>query len=203
MTIPFVMRGVGDPVGLGLVASLGCPGGNVTGLSYSVETKTLGKGLELLKDAVPEIQRVAILSNPTNPMNGLELRDLKGAARSLGLQLQPLEAGAPEAIDGAFAAVASERADAMFVVADSMFFMHRARLAELAVRNRLPSMYGNREAVEAGGLMSMGPTLRLSFGRPLSTWTRSSRALSPPSSLSNSRRSLNSLSTYKQRRHWA
>jgi ABC-type uncharacterized transport system substrate-binding protein len=162
-TIPIVMRGVGDPVGLGLVSSLGRPGGNVTGLSYSVGTETLGKGLELLKEAVPEVQRVAILSNPANPMHHLALSDVKRAARVLGLQLQPPEARGPEGFDDAFALVTSERADALLVIADSMFFIHRARLADLAVRNRLPSMYGNREAVEAGGLMSYGADFASQF----------------------------------------
>jgi putative tryptophan/tyrosine transport system substrate-binding protein len=162
-TVPIVMRGVGDPVGLGLVSTLARPGGNVTGLSYSVGTETFGKGLELLKETVPNVQRVAILSNPANPLHDLALSDLKDAARWLGVQLQLLEARGPEGFDGAFAALARESAEAHFVVADSMFFDHRTRLADLALKSRLPSMYGNREAVEAGGLMSYGPDFAYQF----------------------------------------
>jgi len=114
-TIPIVMRGVGDPVGLGLVASLGRPGGNVTGLSYSVGMDTIGKGLELLKQAVPKVRRVTILSNPANPVHVHAVENLKGVARSLGLQLQLLEARGPEAFDGAFAAMARERSEALLV----------------------------------------------------------------------------------------
>jgi putative ABC transport system substrate-binding protein len=117
----------------------------------------------LLKEAVPEIQRVAILSNPANPSNELALRDVSGAARLLRLQLQLLEARGPEDFEGAFVAAASEHAQALFVVADSMFFIHRIRLADLAERNRLPSMYGNREAAEAGGLMSYGADFASQF----------------------------------------
>ena len=157
-TIPIVMRGVGDPVGLGLIESLARPGGNVTGLSYSVGMETFGKGLELLKEAVPEVRRVAILSNPGNPAHARAVDALKGAARSLALQLLLLEARGPDAFDAAFAAMARERVGALFVVADSMFFLHQARLADLAVKSRLPSMHGYREDVDAGGLMSYGPS---------------------------------------------
>jgi len=157
-TIPIVMRGVGDPVGLGLIESLARPGGNVTGLSYSVGMETFGKGLELLKEAVPKVRRVAILSNPDNPAHARAVDAVKGAARSLALQLLLLEARGPDAFDAAFAAMARERVGALFVVADSMFFLHQARLADLAVKSRLPSMHGYREDVDAGGLMSYGPS---------------------------------------------
>jgi|SRR5215831_13934923 len=157
-TIPIVMRGVGDPVELGLIESLARPGGNVTGLSYSVGMETFGKSLELLKEAVPKVRRVAILSNPDNPAHARAVDTLKGTARSLALQLQLLQARGPDALDGAFAAMAKERVGALFVVADSMLFLHRARLADLAVKGRLPSMHGYREDVEAGGLMSYGPS---------------------------------------------
>jgi putative ABC transport system substrate-binding protein len=117
-TIPIVMATGGDPVGLGLVASLGRPGGNVTGLSFSVGTDTVSKGLELLKETVPNLRRVAVLSNPTNPSHALAISAVKVAARSLGVQLQLLEASGPNDFDGAFAAMAGERAQALVVVLD-------------------------------------------------------------------------------------
>ena len=163
--IPIVMTSAGDPVGLGLVASLGRPGGNVTGLSFSVGVETIGKGLELLKETVPKVRRVAVLSNPANPAHALAIRDLKVAARSLGVDLQLLEAREPDEFDGAFAAMAKERVEALFVVPDSMSLLHRARLADLAVKHQLPSMHGFREYVEAGGLMSYGASAVANFRR--------------------------------------
>ena len=157
-TIPIVMAGVGDPVELGLIASLARPGGNVTGLSFSVGMDIFGKGLELLREVVPKFRRVAILSNPANPSHALAITNVKAAAGSLGVQLQLLEAREPNQFDGAFAAMAKERVDALLVVADGMFIFHRARLADLAAKNRVPSMHGVRENVEAGGLMSYGPS---------------------------------------------
>jgi putative ABC transport system substrate-binding protein len=157
-TIPIVMTNVGDPVGLGLIASLARPGANVTGLSYRVGVETMGKALELLKETVPKVRRVAILSNPANPAQPITVRDVKVAARSLGVQLQLLEARGPNEFDGAFAAMAKDRVGALLVVADSMFIVHRTRVADLAAKNRLPAAYGLREHVEAGGLMSYGPS---------------------------------------------
>ena len=157
-TIPIVMAGVGDPVELGLIASLARPGANVTGLSFSVGMDIFGKGLELLREAVPKFRRVAILSNPGNPSHALAITNVKAAAGSFGVQLQLLEAREPNQFDGAFAAMAKERVDALLVVADGMFILHRARLADLAAKNRVPSMHGVRENVEAGGLMSYGPS---------------------------------------------
>jgi putative ABC transport system substrate-binding protein len=157
-TIPIVMWGVGDPVGLGLVASLARPGGNVTGLSYSVGMDTFGKGLELLGEALPKVRRVAVLSNPANPAHALASDNVKAAARSLGVQLQFLEARGPSEFDAAFAAMVKEGAAAVLVMGDSVFVFQRARLADLAVKHRLPTMHGNKENVEAGGLMSYGPS---------------------------------------------
>ena len=164
-TIPIVMRGVGNPVELGLVASLARPGGNVTGLSYNAGPEFFGKELALLQEAVPKVRRVAILSNPANPVQPLAIRSFKDAARSLGLQLLLLEARGPDALDDAFAAMTRERAGAVLVVADSMFSGHGGRLAGLAMKHRLPSMHGFREEAEAGGLMSYGPSFPFQFRR--------------------------------------
>jgi len=158
-TIPIVMISVADPVGLGFITSLARPGGNVTGLTFGVGMETAGKGLELLKEALPKVRRVAVLTNPANPGQPLALKNVKAAARSLGMQLQLLEVRGPDEFDGAFAAMARECVGALFVVSEAMFNLHRVRLADLAARNRLPSMHGFREDVEAGALMSYGPSL--------------------------------------------
>ena len=159
-TIPIVGLSLSEPVALGLVASLARPGGNVTGVTYSVDTDIFGKQLELLKDVVPKVRRVAVLSNPTGgPSYPLTMSNVKAAARSLGPQLQLHEAREPGEFDGAFAAMAKERAVALLVFGDPMFFLHRARLADLALKNRLPSMSTQWQWVDAGGLMSYGPSL--------------------------------------------
>ena len=158
-TIPIVMIYVRDPVGTGLIASLARPGGNVTGVSGSAGLEMFAKQLELLEETVPKIRRVAILSNPANAYHQLAIREVNVAARSLGVQLQLLEARGPNEFDGAFAAMAKERVGALVVLSDAIFSSHRARLADLAARSRLPAAYGVREYVEAGGLMSYGPSL--------------------------------------------
>jgi putative ABC transport system substrate-binding protein len=112
-TVPIVGVSLTEPVGIGLIASLARPGGNVTGVSYSVGADIFGKDLELLKEAVPKVRRVAVLSNPTSPAQPLTITNIKGAARSLGLQLQLVEARGPGDFDGAFAALARERVGAL------------------------------------------------------------------------------------------
>jgi putative ABC transport system substrate-binding protein len=164
-TIPIVMATSADPVGLGLVASLAWPGGNVTGLSFSVGLDVAGKELELLKETVPNVRRVAVLSNSGNPGNALALENVKTRARSLGVQLQILEARGPNELESAFKAMARERAEAFLVIPDSVFGFHRDRIQELAAKNRLPAMYGLREHTEAGGLMSYAVDLRDSLRR--------------------------------------
>jgi putative tryptophan/tyrosine transport system substrate-binding protein len=156
-TIPIVMTGVGDPVGSGLVASLARPGGNVTGL-VALSTELAGKQLEFLKDVLPTVSRVALLWNPTNPANALQVREADVAAQALGVQLHRVEVRSPDAFDSAFAAMTSAHAGALLVVADSMFFQHRRRLAELAATSHLPTMHNIRPFVEAGGLMAYGPS---------------------------------------------
>ena len=152
-TIPIVMAVVGDPVGSGLVASLGRPGGNVTGLS-SLAVELGPKQLQLLKQAVPRVSRVAVLSNPATQSHVLALKEVEVAARSLGVQLQILEARGSEEFDRAFAAMTRERASALLVLSDPVFLVYRTRLADLAAKSRLPAMYGLREHAEAGGLMA-------------------------------------------------
>jgi putative tryptophan/tyrosine transport system substrate-binding protein len=168
-TIPIVMIAVRDPVGIGLIASLARPGGNVTGVAGSAGLEWVAKQLELLKETAPKIRRVAILSNPANAYHQLAIREVNVAARSLGVQLQLVEARGPKEFDAAFAAMAKERVGALLVLSDSIFSSHRTRLADLAARSRLPAAYGIRESVEAGGLMSYGPSF-LDFYRRAATY---------------------------------
>jgi putative ABC transport system substrate-binding protein len=155
-TIPIVMVAVTDPVGLGLIASFARPGGNVTGLSYSYDFDIHGKRLQLLKEAVPNAQRVAILLNPAGSTQANTVSSVKTAAQSLGVSLQFLEVRAPNDFDAAFTAMAKDRADALLVVADPLFGTHAVRLAELAAKNRLPSIYGVRGEFDPGGLIFYG-----------------------------------------------
>jgi putative tryptophan/tyrosine transport system substrate-binding protein len=155
-TIPIVMTSVGDPVGSGLVASLARPGGNVTGLA-SVSPDLMGKQLEVLKAVLPTVSRVAVLWNPANPANALNVREAEMAAQALGIPLHLVEARGPEAFDRAFAAMTRAHAGALLVIGDRVFRQHRRRLAELAATSRLPTMHNVRTYVEAGGLMAYGP----------------------------------------------
>jgi putative tryptophan/tyrosine transport system substrate-binding protein len=164
-TIPLVTVAVGDPVALGLVASLARPGGNITGLTNSVGPEIAGKQLELLKEVVPKVSRMAVLWNPDTRGNALALRETEIAARALGLELQPLEARSLNDFDGAFATMTTKRAGALLVLGDVMFSTHRNRLAHLAAKSRLPTMYPARESVEAGWLMSYGPNTPELFRR--------------------------------------
>jgi putative ABC transport system substrate-binding protein len=159
-TIPIVGMGLTEPVAVGLVASLARPGGNVTGVAYSFHTDIFGKQLELLKEVVPRVRRVAVLSNPTvGPTHTLTMNSAKAAARPLGLELRLHEAREPGEFDGAFAAMAGDRAAALLVAGDAMFFAHRERLAVLALKHRLPAMSTQWQWVEAGGLLAYGPSL--------------------------------------------
>ena len=164
-TIPIVGVSLVDPVRLGLIQSLARPGGNVTGVSYSVGAEIFGKDLELLREAVPKVRRVAVLSNPDGPSQPLTLENITVAARSLGLQLLPVGARGPGEFNGAFATMVKQHAEALFVVTDPTYIAHRARLADLATRNRLPSIFTQRADVEAGGLMSYGPSFIAMYQR--------------------------------------
>ena len=158
-TIPIVGVSLTDPVGLGLIASIARPGGNVTGVSYSLDPQMFGKHLALLREVVPKVRRVAILSNPAGPAQPATVRNIKDAALSLGLQLALVEARGPEDFDAAFATIARERVGAVFVVMDPAFIAQRERLPDLAAKSRLPSMFTQRTDAEAGGLMSYGPSI--------------------------------------------
>ena len=155
-TIPIVMLAVGDPVGAGLVASLARPGGNITGLTNS-DVELAPKRLQLLKEVLPRLSRVAVLRNPTNLSGELQFRETQAAARSLGIELQLVDVRDPKELEGAFLAMAKARAGALTVLADPMFISRPKQIANLAMRSRLPSAFARRENAEAGGLMSYGP----------------------------------------------
>jgi putative ABC transport system substrate-binding protein len=154
-TIPIVMATVADPVGSGLVASLAHPGGNVTGLSIML-AELSAKQLQLLKEAIPRIARMAVLWNPDTPYHPKAVEDLKAAAPSLSIELKFVSARTPEQFDTAFSAVSRAHAQALYVLDAPLFFTHRMMLFKLASKARLPTMYGQRENVDEGGLMSYG-----------------------------------------------
>jgi len=162
--IPIVMAIHTDPIVSGLVASLAKPGKNVTGLS-PLGPELVGKRLQLLKEVVPGISRVVVLSNPSDTTQALLLRNAHVAARSLKVRLQVLEARAPSDFAGAFSAMAKERTGGVIILTSSMFYDQRARIAELAAQSRLPAIYSVKDYAEAGGLMAHGVNLGESFRR--------------------------------------
>ena len=157
-TIPIVMTNSSDAVRDGLVASLARPGGNVTGLSIFVPELT-GKRLELLKETVPKLSRVATIWNTANPGNTPLLKDMEVAARELGLKLQSVGIRGPDDLEGAFATIAKSHAGALNVLSDAFMATNRTLITGLALKNRLPSIYPSDGYVRAGGLMSYGPNL--------------------------------------------
>jgi putative ABC transport system substrate-binding protein len=153
-----VMIFVAEPVGLGLVMSLARPGGNITGTTLWGGWEIFRKQLQLLREVAPRIGRVAVLWNSANrPAHHLVLRSVETAARSMDVELQPEGAQGPEEFDRAFAAMRQGHAGALLVISDLAYLPHRARIAELAIKSRLPTMFAFRWDVEAGGLMSYGP----------------------------------------------
>ncbi len=167
-TIPIVMVSAGDPVAIGFVASLARPGGNVTGGS-SVSGEMVGKWMQLLKTAIPDAERFAVLVNPGNPGHAAGLLQVvRQAAGTLRIELLPVEAGAADEIAGAFATMARQHAEALIVTGDPVFFLEKSRIVELAAIHKLPAIYQNRDFAAAGGLMSYGPDLNDLFRRAAS-----------------------------------
>ena len=157
-TIPIVVVAGVDPIGVGLVASLAQPGGNITGVSL-ISAELGGKRLELLKEAVPTASRVAVLFNPANISAIHQWREMEGAGRSLGVQLHAMEVRQADELERAFATATSEGAGALIVFRDFFIETHRTRILHLAAKSRLPVMSVQREFVDDGGLMSYGPRL--------------------------------------------
>jgi putative tryptophan/tyrosine transport system substrate-binding protein len=156
-SIPLVMVAVGDPVGTKIVPSLSHPGGNITGLT-SISTEMDGKRLELLREVVPRVSHVAVLWNPASPLQVLAEKQTQAAAQVLRMKVLSLGVRTIEQIKEAFTTIAREQPDALLVLADRLFLYHRALVMDFAIRHRLPGVHAYRELVEAGGLMSFGPS---------------------------------------------
>jgi putative tryptophan/tyrosine transport system substrate-binding protein len=164
-SVPVVFVGVADPVGLGLVESLSRPGGNVTGLSLGFAEGFAGKWIELFKEAVPRVSRVAVLSNPLQPAQPGLLSHAQTAATALGVKLVSVPVQDANGLDGAFAAMAADGVRGLIVFTDPLTLRYRARIVELAAAHRLPAMYTFGEFVRAGGLMAYGPSVAEMFRR--------------------------------------
>jgi len=162
--IPIVVIGIDDAIPRDVVATPARPGGHVTGLSL-VAPDIVGKQFELVRDIVPGLSRVALLSNPANPSHSLVLQQAMLVLPSRSLQIHPHVVRDPAGLEPAFVAISRRRVGAVLVVADEMFLRQRTRIADLATRARLPAMYGVREHVEAGGLVAYGTSLRDTFRR--------------------------------------
>jgi putative ABC transport system substrate-binding protein len=158
-SIPIVMSFSGDPVGTGVVSILARPGGNITGFSY-MSTDLAAKRLELLSQIFPTNPRIGVLYSPAEPATELEMRETEVAARAISVTLHHLPAAHPDDLEHAFAA-ASERGEAVIVFTHGFAVLNRARIIEIAARQRVPTMYGWRDFVEEGGLMSYGPNIRV------------------------------------------
>jgi len=158
-TIPIVAIAVTNPVGYGLVESLARPGGNVTGLSFSVGLDIFTKGMEFLKAAVPGLQTIALLVNPANPFHAATANQIEAAAQGLNVVGKVFQARRPDEIATAFEAIAQAHCGAVFVVADHVLSFEAAQIAKLSLKYQLPSMHQLRIEAEAGGLMSYGPDL--------------------------------------------
>ena len=156
-TVPVVMAAIGDPVGTGIVPNLARPGGNITGLS-AIAPDLEGKRLELLREVVPHLAHVAFFLNPANEFHTVSMRQALAAAEALNIKLQPREVRKSEDVAAAFAAIVKEKPDGLLILADRIFLHNRQRMMDFAIEHRLPSVNAYRELVEAGGLISYGPS---------------------------------------------
>jgi len=164
-TIPVVMAVSRDPVGSGFIASLARPEGNITGLTNDPTPELVAKNLELLKEAVPGVSRVALLWNPVPVGAETYRKAVESGARKLGVSLQPVEVRRPDELEAAFSAMARARTQAIVVLPDPVFLTARTQIAHLAERDRLPAIYGVSEHAEVGGLMSYGGNIAQQFRR--------------------------------------
>jgi putative ABC transport system substrate-binding protein len=185
-TIPTVMVGSGDPVGLGLVTSLARPGGNLTGLSF-LSTELAGKRLDLLREAFPKISRVAVLRGSGSSQEQ-QVKEIEVAAQALGIHAQVVLVESPDDVENAFLTITKGRAGALLILRSPLVRSHAIRISGLAVKRRLPTMYDDKLFVETGGSCRTGRTSQVCMSVLPPTWTRSSRAPSPPISPSSSPR---------------
>jgi len=163
-TIPVVFVNVADPLGVGLAESLARPGGNTTGMS-TINSDLTSKRLGLLKESAPTVARVALLYNPADASNVVFLKQLQSAAHGLGLTIRLNEVRAPTDFDSAFSAMARDKVNGLTVAAGTLTSTYRRRIVDLALKSRLPAMYGERSFVEVGGLMSYAANFTEQFGR--------------------------------------
>ncbi len=184
-TIPIVMAEAGDPVRTGLVASLARPGGNVTGLS-TMSSDIAGKQLQLLKEAAPQIARVAVLYNPTFPASVLGIREAQAVGLALGLAMLPMEVRTSAELDDQLTVMTSVHVDALLTLGDPFASTHHRRILDFAAKSQWPASYRWREFVEAGGLMSYGPSLRDLFRRAATYVDKILQGASPPTCPSSS-----------------
>ena len=164
-SIPIVFINAGDPVGQRFVQSLAHPGGNITGVAFDASPDITTKQAQLIIGTVPNASRLAVLWNPAAPVMHSYFSVVKTAASALRVTLQSVEVQDPNELDRAFETMTREHADALLVLSDSFTTFYRARLAELAAKHRLPALYGHAQYIEAGGLMSYGPSLSDNYGR--------------------------------------
>src|SRR6516162_1223026 len=164
-SIPIVFVNAGDPVGQGFVQSLAHSMGNITGIAFDASPDITAKQAQMLIEAVPKASRLAVLWNPTSPVMHSYWDVMKGAAPALHIDLQSLEVQDPNELERAFDAMTREHADGLLVLSDSFTTLYRARLTELAAKHKLPAIYGHSQYIEAGGLMSYGPSLSATYGR--------------------------------------
>ena len=158
------MAAVNDPVTPGFIASFKRPGGNITGLSI-LTLEIVGRRLQLLTEMVPDLKSVAILSNPRNPSDAPLREQTQAAAQSLGIDLHIAEAPTPDKLESAFAAISTSRASALIILQDPMFFGQHSRIVAMAAASRLPTLFSEKQVVEAGGLMSYGASIPANFRR--------------------------------------
>ena len=165
ITTPVVFAAVTDPIGYGIIDSLARPGGNITGVALAVGEGFSGKWVELLKETVPKVSRMAVLRNPSHPVAEVFLRETQAAGRALGVRLQFFEARDPNQLDTALWRLEKEHDQALIVTPDPLFGTQRKRLFEVIERHRLPTIFHNKEFVDAGGLMSYGQSFPVSYRR--------------------------------------
>jgi putative ABC transport system substrate-binding protein len=165
ITTPVAFTAVTDPLGYGLIGSLARPGGNFTGTAMGFGEGFSGKWVELLKETVPKVARVAVLRNPNHPLAEVFLRETQAAGRALGIRLDFFEARDPSELDSELSRMEKERSGALIVIPDPLFSSQRSRIVDFVARRRLPSMFASNEDVDAGGLMSYGPSFPDSYRR--------------------------------------
>jgi putative ABC transport system substrate-binding protein len=165
VTTPVVFVAVTDPLGYGIIGSLARPGGNLTGTALGVGEGFSGKWVELLKETVPKVARVAVLRNPTHPVGEVFLREMQAAGRALNVRLDFFESRDPSQLDSALSRMEKERAAALIVTPDPFFSSQRSRIVDFVARHRWPSMFFSNEFADVGGLMSYGPSLLDSYRR--------------------------------------